>query len=1777
MLTGTLPFIADDPLEWVHCHVARQPTPPAERSKDIPLPVSAIVMKLLAKTAEERYQTAKGLEADLRQCLQAWTTLGRIDAFPLGQHDTSGRLLIPEKLYGREAESQKLLDAFGRVEATSMPELLLVSGYSGVGKSSLVNELHKVILRPRGLFASGKFDQYKRDIPYFAFAQPFQTLIRKILAGKPDEVAAWSGALAEAVGSDGQLIVDLIPELEFLIGKQPVVPEVASQEAQNRFHEVFRRFLGAFARKEHPLVLFLDDLQWQDAASLKLLEHLIAHPEVRDLLLVGAYRDNEVFASHPLMLTLDAARKSGATVNTIVLAPLSRDDVQSLVADALRCTWTHAEALARLVHEKTAGNPFFAIQFLTVLHEERLLEFDAQAAGWIWDVKRILAQNYTDNVAKLMVGKLKRLPPATLEALKKIACLGTSTDITTLTAIHGGTELEVHAHLWEAVLASYLLRIGNTYKFLHDQVHEAAYSLIPDHARAGEHLRIGRLLLAGMTEEAVEERLFALVSQFNRGLSLVTDAGERESVRRLNARAGRKAKASTAYGSAQSHLTRAMELLPADAWTTVYEETFALVLDLSECEYLVGNFERADELFNLILARARSHPDSAKVYRLRAKLYQVAGRYQDALLAGLDGLKLLGVTFPESAPEIQAAVEQGFRDIHINLRGRRIADLADGPAATDPEARSIITLSAELTPPAYASNSRFYPLIILKGINTALTHGSTEDACLAYAFYAFLLVAVSGDLSSAMEFSDLSLRLNEKFDDPKLKGTLLYLHGHLSNLSRPFSTSLPLLDQAFVASLSVGDLTYAGYAAMTAMWDRMEAGHPLDDVARETQKYVAYARRSRNEPIYWVVRQYQQFLACLKGMTRGQTSLDDDSYNEAEVLGFFTRSGFSSGVAFYHIVKQILAFTFARYEEALEHSLRAEASLTAATSSPHEANQPFFHALTLTALYPDMPADRQREATKVLAAKLETLKMLADGCPENYANRYALVRAEIARIEGRDQEAMRRYDQAIASARENGFVHRESLASEVAARFYLDRGFETIAHAAYLRGARAGYLGWGAFAKVKDLDLRYGSIEAAQSPLGPTATTGALLERIDLMTVVKAWQAVSGEIVLGKLVEKLLIILVEHAGAERGLLMLPRQGEWIAEAEALTLREKVEVHLRHAPVTPEDLPQSILQFVLRTKERVILNDASAPNPYSEDDYLRRRHPRSILCLPLVNQAKLVATLYLENNLTPHAFTPDRIALLDVLASQAAISLENARLYDGLNRENAERKRAEERFSKAFRNSPSPMAISRMKDRIFIDANDRFLVTFGFTREEFIGRTATELGLASEEQIEGALQALAELGRLHERELVVKTKSGESRTLLVSIESIDLDGDRCFLTTYLDLTERKMMEEQLRLSQKMEAIGRLAGGVAHDFNNLLTVINGNSTLILQRMDESHPHYPMLQEILESGERAAGLTRQLLAHSRRQVLKAGVWNLNLIVGDMASMLQRMVGDHVQVDTRLSPELGLVKVDRGQVEQILLNLAINARDAMPEGGTLMLTTANVMLDSGYLSTHLEATPGPHVMLLVSDTGSGIAPEIQVRMFEPFFTTKDVGKGTGLGLSVVYGIVKQSGGSISLHSEVGKGTIFRIYFPEVGPGDQSVRQGVAPQTSQSFAGDETILLVEDAEAVRKFARMALEAHGYKVLEAENGVEALTVLERAGRVHLVITDVVMPDMGGAALARRLHTSHPALPILFISGYVEHSELNGGMVGKGELLLYKPFSPVELVKKVRAILDARPG
>ncbi|MGH6879937.1 MAG: ATP-binding protein, partial [Hypericibacter sp.] len=835
MLTGSLPFIASEPMEWVHCHIARKPQAPGARVENIPSPVSQIIMKLLAKTAEERYQTAIGVEKDLRHCLAEWERQGRIAPFTLGEQDAPDRLLIPEKLYGRAREVETLLAAFDRVVDNAAPELVLVSGYSGIGKSSVVSELHRVLVPSRGLFAAGKFDQYKRGIPYATLAQAFQSLIRQLLSRSDAELAGWREALAEALGPNGQLMINLIPELALIIGEQGPLPDLSPQDAQSRFQMVFRRFLGVFARPEHPLVLFLDDLQWLDAATLELVADLLVHPDVKHLLLAGAYRDNEVGPAHPLMDVLATVREAGRQIHPIGLGSLSLEHVEELIADALRAERDRVRPLAGMVFERTGGNPFFVIHFLTELVAEGLLAFDTGKAGWAWDLPRIHAKGFTDNVADLMASKLDRLPQATQEALKRMACLGSVTRAATLAMVQEGTEAEIHSALEAAVHADLVSRQDGSYRFLHDRIHEAAYARIPEAERASTHLLVGRLLAARTAPEQLEGSIFEIVDQLVRGAELIHSPEERQQVAALNLMAGKRAKLGTAYGSALRYLSTGRALLPADAWDRCYRLTFDLELNLAECEFLTGDFESAEKRFASLLTRALDNIDLAAATRLLLDLCVTMGDMDRAIHVGLEYLRLVDPEWP-----LAVTLDGAHREYHRlseRLGQLSVGRLLDLPLMTDPAQRATMDVLTALSSPTLFAGEALRQLVICRMAAICLEHGNSDGAPLAYVLLGSIQGMFFGDYQGGLRLARIGLDLVKRPGFERFRARVYSVFGvHVSNWTQPLDVARTYLRRAFDAAQESGDVSFAAFSCIDMITNLLAAGGPLREVEREAEK-----------------------------------------------------------------------------------------------------------------------------------------------------------------------------------------------------------------------------------------------------------------------------------------------------------------------------------------------------------------------------------------------------------------------------------------------------------------------------------------------------------------------------------------------------------------------------------------------------------------------------------------------------------------------------------------------------------------------------------------------------------------------------------------------------------------------------------------------------------------------------------------------------------------------------------------------------------------------------
>jgi PAS domain S-box-containing protein len=1272
MLTGQLPFVARDAMEWVHCHIAREPMPPNRRAQ-VPTQLSRIVMHLLAKAVEERYQTAMGLEIDLRRCLEEWETKGSIGEFQLGTNDIPNRLLIPAKLYGREHELDAMLGAFDRVVTHGTPEIVLVSGYSGVGKSSIVNELHKVLVPPRGLFAAGKFDQYKRDIPYATLAQVFKTLVRQILVKNEAEVNHWRDALRDALGLNGQLIINLIPELEFIIGRQAPVADLPPRDAQNRFHLVFQRFLGVFAKQEHPLALFLDDLQWVDAATLELLQHLITRSEMGYVLLVGAYRDNEVCPSHPLPRTLKEIRKAGPLVQEIVLKPLGLDDVGALVSDALHCDAKRALPLAQLVQEKTGGNPFFAIQFFTALTEEGVLSFDPVTQAWQWDMNQIQAKSYTDNVVDLMSDKLRRLSNATQSALKYLACLGNVSDIARLVFLQNETEVAMRTALWEAVRAGLIFHQENTYKFLHDRIQQASYSLIPEAQRAEVHLHIGRKLFSGMTEDDFTEHLFDVANQLNRGVELLIDHDEKIQVAKINLRAGRKAKASAAYVAAGAYFSVGMALLDELDWDTKHELTFSLWRERAECELLTGNLDKAEQLIGELLERRMPKVDQSAIYRLKIQLHEVKGEYPQAVATGLRCLKLFGIDIPaHPSPE---QVQSEYETVWQALNGRTIESLIDLPLMTDPEAQAAMQVFASLNPAATLADFGLGCFQICRMVKIGMEHGTSGAAALACGYFGAILGPVFHRYTDGYRFAKLASDLVERHGFIACKAKICHLMGHVAVWTQPIAIAIEFMRATSRTAIEMGDLVFACYGLVPPIAGSLLRNDQLDAVWRESEIALNFARKAKYRDVIDIIRSQQRFIATMQGRSETFSTFNDVQFDEASFEAQMTADRMALMIFWYWVLKLKARFLAGNYAEALAAGDAAKLQLWSSSALINKLDYVYYFALTVTACYENASTDQRQAWRELLTANLEQLREWAEINPPTFADKHALVSAEIARVDGRDIDAMHLYEQAIQLAREQAFVQNEALSNELAARFYLARGFETIA-VTYLRNARNCYDCWGAVGKVRQLDERYPRLYKERHSHSSTATVSTSVGQLDIETVVKASQTLSSEIVLPKLIEKLMRIALEHAGAERGLLILLEDNEPRIEAEAVTGLGRINVAVRPAAIMPSDLPLSALHYVIRTREPVVLDDASLGSLYSEDEYVRQTCTRSVLCLPIVKQSKLVGALYMENKLTPRVFTSERVGVLELLASQAAISIENANLYSDLRRSYSDLHRSE---------------------------------------------------------------------------------------------------------------------------------------------------------------------------------------------------------------------------------------------------------------------------------------------------------------------------------------------------------------------------------------------------------------------------------------------------------------------------------------------------------------------
>ena len=1513
LLTGELPFVSADAMELVHCHLAKQPRPIHEIRPEIPLVLSEIISKLMAKNAEDRYQSALGLKHDLEICLEQLQDTGKITYFELGKRDISDRFLIPDKLYGRETEVSTLLQAFERVaNPPESPlakggnrgvEMMLVAGFSGIGKTAVVNEVHKPIVRQRGYFIKGKYDQFQRDIPFSAFVQAFRDLMEQLLTESEVQIQQWKSQILEAVGENGQVIIEVIPELERIIGRQPPSPELSGTSAQNRFNLLFQKFTQVFTTAEHPLVMFLDDLQWADSASLKLMQLLMT--DTGYLLLIGAYRDNEVNPAHPLMLTLSEMQKNQATINTITLAPLSQATVNQLVADTLKCTENLALPLSQLVFQKTKGNPFFATQFLKALHQERLIQFtpptshSGATGGWQCDIVQINQLAVTDDVVAFMALQLGKLLPSTQQVLQLAACIGNQFDLATLAIVSERSEIETAADLWKALQEGLILPISDvykfylgqeslartpekqetvTYKFLHDRVQQAAYSLIPDEQKTATHLKIGRLLQQSFSELELEEKLFDLVGHLNLGIELITQPQEREALAQLNLKAGTKARNSTAYTAARVYLQKGIDLLTANCWQSQYKLTLNLYIAAAEIAYLNADLDSMEQMAALVLEEAQTILDKVKIYEIQIMALTAQSQMLEAIAVARDALGQLGVEFPTASDE--AKISQVLKTLAGQLSNRQIEELIDLPIANDPQTQAAMQMLGMLFAPIIQGMPELVPVLSATMVSLSLQFGNTPASTVGYVIHGLVLCGFLGEVETGYRFGRLALNLIDRFNVREFKSKVLLLFASfIQHRQETVRATMLTGKDGYAAGIETGDFFNAGYSIGTYLNANLFGGVELDTWEPEIAVYRGILAEVKQYSAKTYLDMKQQAIQNLRETHKLSDCLIGDAYDERVMIPKHHQDNDLSAIALAYFYKFLLAYCFGNYTAALDYSAQVKQHLMAISGLMLIPIFHFYTALTHLALFTTKPEIEQAEFLALVETHQTILQQWAQNAPMNHLHKCYLVEAEKYRVLGNKAEAIEHYDRAIIGAKANEYIQEEALANELAAKFYLDWGKQRIA-GEYMTNAYYGYARWGAKAKVADLERRYPGLLApilqqTRSPLSthetifslrssstssPSSSSNSVSATLDLAAILEVSQTLSSEIKLEKLLSSLLSIVIENAGADKCVLMLLQNDR--LSIEGLIINGSKPVVLQHLPVEEsQDIPLKLIYKVLHNRQTAVLIDATADLSLAHDPYIIRQQPQSILCSQILHQGKLMGILYLENTLVTGAFTSDRVELLNLLCAQAAISLENARLYEQSQNYAQQLERSLENLSES--NSRFEKLVDRVPGVVYQARSTadgvRYITyvsaecydLFEITPEQAIANMQfliemihPEDAASYQQSVTDSIQTLTALdwsGRIVTPSGILKWIHIETR-----IEQ-QADGTLVWDGLVLDISDRKraeaaiiqksqeleqalqdLQQTQLQMiqSEKMSALGNLVAGVAHEINNPVGFISGN---------------------------------------------------------------------------------------------------------------------------------------------------------------------------------------------------------------------------------------------------------------------------------------------------------------------------------------------------------------
>jgi PAS domain S-box-containing protein len=1809
LLCGRPPFDADDAMELVHCHLAGTPEWSRPEFERVPPQLLALLARLLEKNAEKRYQTIHGLKKDLELCRLLALTPGRGVAVPVELSAHRGVFHIPQKLYGRETEIAQLMSAFDRISA-GKSELLLVAGSSGVGKSAVIHEVHKPIVARRGYFVAGKFDQYKRNIPYASLVQAFTELIRQLLTEPQERIKRWAAQLKSALGGQASVIAELIPELTLVIGACEPAPEVPPAESQNRLNRLFQRFVQVLAGPEHPLVVFLDDLQWADAATMRLIELVMRDPDQRHMLFIGAYRDNEVDAAHPLMAMRDSLCHDGARVDILKLAPLDEPHIAELIADTLGASLASSELLARLCHRKTQGNPFFLNQFLKSIHEAGHLRYDFGRDIWDWQPEALEAADFTDNVVDLMSRNIHRLPGETQDLLQLAASIGNCFDLQALAAVSRQTPYATQHRLWPALQADLVRPVDHRYKylvdgengppirfrFLHDRVQQAAYAVVPEEERARRHLDIGRLMYRGASFIALEEQLFAVVEQLNAGRVFIEDVDERIELAQLNLRAARKARISAAYQAALRHAHIGLSLLPDDAWQSCHEIAFDLQLGAAQAAYLSGDFDAAEAIYPQVLGACRDTLEKVHCYSIQMMQYQLQGRFLEAIAIQRAGLRLLGIDFPEDVAALQQLVVQGFGEIDTLLAGRSMHDIMQAPEMKSPEDLAAMELLLGMSYATYlAGQEALYAVAMLKQVSLCVTKGNCDIAPFAFVLYAFLDSLIMRRHREGFEFGTMAVELADRRANLVMRCRTHFLFAAFTNhWHRPLSTSDAYHDDAFAYGVESGDFANAGYVAAVRATDRIIQGCYLPDLLATCERDTLLLKSvGQTDMVDCTTGGAAQAIRNLMGTTKSRDSFDDETFSEADFLERYSAAPLHLAYFYHARIRAAYLFDSPDAMALTDKLAMVETFVPGQCKVPETA---FYTALTwlraLRCCRSDIDAGRI-DQTRIEEGLTRLRGMLGEWsalCPANFRARHLLVEAEAARLASDTITAMRLYREAIDSARETNYPNVEALANELYGEFWIDEGQQRVAEV-FLHEALYRYRSWGADGKAWQLLERYPELNehAAFKRHGMPGTRGTLMpsldgsssgtgadELLDLASILKASRALSSEVGLRRVLERLMAIVRENAGAQFARLLLNHGGAWHLEASASP--EGVETLLEQAVSLDSGdgatLPMALVRYVARTGKEIVEEDLSVSNHFAVDQYIDVRRPMSVMCLPILRQSQVAGILYLENNLTVGAFTADRVEFLRILAAQALISIDNARLYDSLECQVAERT-AHLRRALLEQEAILESAVSGivfLNDRVIARCNDGFAQIFGYAPNELTGQS-TRMLFRSQEDYESVGRETATIvnaGGTYIADMPLVRKDGKIVWCFGRAKLLDPgDPGRGMVLALQDITERKESERLLsEAKERAEAATRskslFLANMSHEIRTPMNAIIGLSNLAL-KTPLSVQQRDYLAKIHNAGTSLLGIINDILDLSK---IEAG----KLEIEPSEFRLDRMLDKTAAVLGHRAVEKGLELVfdvphtvpqalvgDELRLEQILTNLIGNALKFTERGDVLVRVEQS---DSAGERVKLKFS--------IRDTGIGMTPEQQQRLFQAFSQadgsiTRKYG-GTGLGLTICKRLVELMGGAIWVESASGAGSTFH-FTVWLGHGNESLVRALPVQ-----AAGLRVLVVDDNPEARRVLAGHCATLPLSVEEATCGQEAVDAVRSAdvsGKPYgLVLMDWSMPDMNGIDTARAIKTDaslRKKPQIVLVTGYGQDAARNDLDGGALDSFLVKPVSASALV------------